>query len=227
MGTTRHLDENGQPCTRHTPIPEARVYELATLGSRVSGFHHDAASKLQSLVMALDDLGESAASVPPEMAAAIETARASLTDLSALFTANRALAKGPQRTRIAYADLLTRAAERVGVKLAGDLPQSEVRVSVPAFVHALALLVDAAACGSQAKRVVDVSSKIADGRAVVRLAGPATGTPVAHANESVAIASFVIGRDEGVLRCGGQVQQFTVELAVATPTVMMAAIPKS
>lgn len=226
MGTTKHFDENGQPCARHTPIPEARLYELATLGSRVSGFHHDAASKLQSLVMALDDLGESAASAPPEMVASIETARGALKELGALFTANRALAKGPQRTRTNYRDVLTRASERVGVKLAGDLPMCEVRVTVPALTHALALLIDTAACGTHAKRSVDVSYRIEGGRASLTIAGPAGGTPVPHANEAVAIASFVIGRDEGVLRCGGNGEQFTVELAVATPTVMMAAVPK-
>ena len=223
---TKHLDENGQTCTRHPPIPDVRLYELATLGSRVSGFHHDAASKLQSLVMALDDLGESAAKAPPEMAASIETARAALKDLGALFTANRALAKGPQRTRITYRDLLTRASERVGVKLVGDLPACEVRVTVPALTHAYALLIDTAACGSHAKRSVDIRCKLDDARAIVTIAGPANATPVAHANEAVAIAAYVIGRDEGVLRCGGHGEQFTVELAIATPTAMMTALPK-
>jgi hypothetical protein len=223
---TKHLDDKGQPCTRHAAIPEVRLYELATLGSRVSGFHHDAASKLQSLVMALDDLGESATSVPPELTSSIETARAALKDLGALFSANRALAKGPQRTRINCRDLLVRASERVGVKLVGDLPLCEVRVTVPALTHAFALLIDTAACGSHAKRSVDVSYQINDARAILKIAGPAGGTPVAHANEAVAIASFVIGRDEGILRCGGNGEQFTVELAIATPTVMMAAVPK-
>lgn len=222
---TKHLDENGQPCTRHPAIPEHRLYELATLGSRMSGFHHDTASKLQSLVMALDDLGESSASVPPEMASAIETARAAMKELNALFTANRAFAKGPQRTRAAYGDLLARAAERVGVKLVGDLPRCEVRVTVPTMTHAFALLLDVAAGGTHAKRAVEVRYQIAEGRASVSLAGP-VGTAVAHASESVAIAAFVIGRDEGVLTCGGQGEKFSIDLGIATPTVMMAAVPK-
>jgi hypothetical protein len=221
-----HLDENGEPCTRHPPLPEPRLYELATLGSRMSGFHHDAASKLQSLVMALDDLGETASSVPPELVSTIETARAALAELSSLFAANRVFAKGVLRTRIEYKELLARASARVGVKLNGELPVCDLRVTVPALTHALALLIDVAACGSHAKRFVAIESSVGPANVVLTIAGPADGKPPPHADESIAIAAFVIARDEGVLRCGGRGQRFTLELAVATPTTAISPLPK-
>jgi hypothetical protein len=215
-----HLDDQGQPCTRHTGIPEARLFELATLGSRVSGFHHDAASKLQSLVMALDEIGETAEVSAPDMMTSVETARTAMKDLNALFNANRALAKGPQRTRVVYRDVLARAAERVGVKLTGAVPSCEVRVTVPALTHALAVLLDVAAGGSRAKRVVDIGSEVAGGCVVLTIhaSADAIATPPPNASEAVAIAAFVIARDEGELRCGAAGDKFLVELPVAVAT---------
>jgi hypothetical protein len=213
-----HFDDEGRPCALHAPIPEQRLLELATLGSRVSGFHHDAASKLQSLVMALDEIGETAEVSAPDLGPAVETARTALKDLGALFTANRALAKGPQRTPVAYSEVLARAAARAGAKLTGDIPPCHVRVTVPALTHALALLFDVAAGGGHAKRSVEVGSAIDSARVVlsIHLGADAIAKPAPHASEAVAIAGFVIGRDEGELRCTRAGDKFLVDLPVAT-----------
>ena len=116
---TRHLDETGQPCTRHPEVTEVRLYELATLGSRMPSFHHDAASKLQSLMMALDELSELSTDVDPMARGAIDTAHVALRELHQLLSANRALAKPAVRAHGHLPELVQRAADRVGVKLRG------------------------------------------------------------------------------------------------------------
>ena len=112
-----HLDETGQPCTRHAPLTEQRLYELATLGSRMPAFHHDAASKLQSLMMALDEISELAHPDAADLRASIDTAHSSLRELNQILAANRAIAKAPQRARIALPELVSQAASGSGVRL--------------------------------------------------------------------------------------------------------------
>ena len=69
----RHLDEHGEVCTRHAPVPDGDLLALALVGSRAPSFHHDLASKLQGLMMAIDEIGEVAGDVPPPVMHAIET----------------------------------------------------------------------------------------------------------------------------------------------------------
>ena len=56
-----------------TTKPSDGVLAWAAVGSRISGFHHDSASKLQSLMMALDEAAELAGN-QPELARSLETA---------------------------------------------------------------------------------------------------------------------------------------------------------
>lgn len=211
----RHRDETGAPCKRHGEITEPRLYELATLGSRMPSFHHDAASKLQSLIMALDEISELAAE--GELRAPIDTAHAALRELNQILTANRGLAKAPQKARIAMSELVQRAADSVGVRTRGDVPSLEVRIAVPAVRHALSLLFDLAAGPSHLGRVVDVTCSSDGDGLELTITGPAeaaTKLP-ASAGESTAIATFIIDREDGDLRCSPT--GFVVRVPLAPP----------
>jgi hypothetical protein len=208
---TEHHDETGHECQRHPRIAEQRLCELALLGSRMPGFHHDAASKLQSLMMALDEISELSAEADPMTLGAIDTAQAALRELHQLLTTNRALAKTPQRVEIALDELLRHAAERVGVKLRGALPACTVRVAVPAMTHALAQLFDLTAGPNHLGRAVEVTIEIGD-TALLTIVGPfSPAAPNALVAEVLALASFAIVRDQGTLTCA-EGDRFTVRL---------------
>ena len=212
-----HRDETGQPCTRHGGIGTQRLLEMAMIGSRAPGFHHDAASKLQSLMMAVDELNDLLSGDASDLHVAAETAATALRELQQLFTANRALAKPPQRTRVPVGDMLARASERIGVPVRGDMPSCEVRVAQPVLVHALALVLDIAAGAQRASRAVDVTIEVDEARVALTLAGTGALNPhrAAHASEALAIATFALAREGGELRCAAG-EQFTVTLPLAT-----------
>src|SRR5581483_1744797 len=92
-----HVDDAGQPCARHAPVATETLLHLAMVGSRASAFHHDCASKLQGLVMALDELGELSEHGDPQVLRAIEAAMESTKELHALLNMNRALTKPPSK----------------------------------------------------------------------------------------------------------------------------------
>lgn len=204
---TEHADDTGQPCTRHAASRD-KLLDYALVGSRAAGFHHDAASKLQSMMMALDEIGELIGEEASELRTATETAQTSLRELHQLLTANRALAKAPQRREMPVGDLLKAAAARSGVRLAGDPTGPAVNIAEPACTHALAILLDLIGGTVQRARTVEVS--VAPGELVsVTLVGTAEPTH-ANANELIEIAAFAIAREQGVLRCGAN--RFVVQL---------------
>ncbi len=210
-----HLDEHGNPCRAHAQASLDTVLALAALGSRMPSFHHDAASKLQSLMMALDEMTELAENLgDPNFTVAADTARAAVNELHGLFTANRALGKPPQRAPSPLGVVFKRSAERAGVKLRGELTNAEVEVALPAMTHALAVVLDIAAGTSQLGRTVDVTCVAADGNLAITLTGPAGAAAKSPPNvgEVLAIASFLIGRDGGELRCVNGGEKFTLRL---------------
>ena len=207
---TEHADETGQPCKRHVASHD-KLLDYALVGSRASGFHHDAASKLQSMMMALDEISELIGEEPSELRTATETAQTSLRELHQLLTANRALAKAPQRRAMPVAELVKAAAARSGVRLAGDPSGPAVNIAAPACTHALAILLDLVGGTVQSARTVEVS--VSAGELVaVTLVGTAEPTH-ANANELIEIAAFVIAREQGALRCGPK--SFVVQLPPA------------
>lgn len=194
-----HLDETGQPCTRHAPASQQGLLALALLGSRMSGFHHDVASKLQSLMMAIEELDEIAQHADVRSVAA--TATTALRDLQALFAANRALSRPPVRKPTPLRELFAAAAQRAGVKTLGDLPAQQVEISQSAITHALAIVLDLAAGPTRQARVVELSTEISATHAIVSVAA-AGGAPSANASEVLALAGFTLLREQGELRCG-------------------------
>jgi len=209
-----HFDEDGKPCTQHV-ASEERLLAFAAVGTRISGFHHDAASKLQSLVMALDEIGELIGEQESDVRTATETAQTAVRNLHALLTVNRALAKGPQPARAMLPELLQRAAERHAVKLRGQVSSIEVMVALPSMTHAFAMLIDMIAGLPSQGRAVEVEATSDGDRAIVKLTGMVEATHP-NVNELITVAAYMVGREDGVLRCGSK--RFVVELPVAQPS---------
>jgi hypothetical protein len=210
--TFAHLDELGQPCSRHGEVTLDEILFLATIGSRAHGFHHDVASKLQGLMMSLDEIGELAEGADPKILAATEGAHEALRDILSLLNANRALTKPALRTRVKLRDLLGNAAKRVYVTLAGELPDATIEVAAPSTLHALSLVLDVAA-GPGRGRTLPISVQITDGTIdLVFTASPMAPTNMA---ESLAIATYVLGREQGELRCAADGGRFVVRFRLA------------
>lgn len=192
-----HLDETGAPCARHPAIASGSLYQLAMVGSRAPAFHHDCASKLQGLVMALDELTELTENGDPQLIRAVETALEASRELNALLNFNRTLTRPAARTPIALDELIARAAERAGVALRSGPPAGVmVHVGVAPMIHALSLAIDAAA-------------------GTVELALQSSPLQSPSASEAVAIAGFVIARDGGGrLWCTSSGDQMMIRLSV-------------
>ena len=193
-----HVDATGAPCSRHPAASPAGLMQLALVGSRAPAFHHDCASKLQGLVMALDELGELTEGGDPQILRALESALEASRELNALLNINRALTKPPGRADIAVQDLVTRAAQRVGITVQGALPPATVSVSVPAMTHGLALVLDVAAGAGRGRSLAVTGTRAAGG---VELVLPMAASAPASAGEGLALATFVVARDGGRVWC--------------------------
>lgn len=204
-----HLDEAGAPCARHGAASAASLLQLAMVGSRAPAFHHDCASKLQGLVMALDELGELTENGDPDLLRAIEAATDASRELNALLNINRALTKPAARTPIALAALLSSAAQRVTVALQGTLPDAQVNVTVPAMTHALALALDVAAGTGRSRSLAVVATA---GAREIDIALQTAPAQPSNASESIAIATFVVARDGGSVWCASDGERLFVRL---------------
>jgi hypothetical protein len=174
--------------------PGDTLLPWAAVGSRISGFHHDSASKLQSLMMALDEAVELVGDSNPDARRSLDTATAAVRDLHQLRTENRALAKTPVRKTVSIADLLQRAAARHGVKLRGELPLTGVHVAMPSIVHALGLLCEQCAGSLHGTRTVEIAVAAAPSQVTVLM----TGSLVA-VDDSITVAGFLLEREDGTL----------------------------
>jgi hypothetical protein len=198
-----HLDEDGKPCTRHLAPSVESIFALATVGSRMPSFHHDCASKLQSLVMALDEISEIAeAGADADIQRAAATATVALRELQAMFNTNRALTRATPPVKISLGELIGRAAERAGLVVQGDIPAVHVEVNVSALTHAFAVVFDLAAGAIKLGRAVAISTSQANGHVTLTVRAPAGSKAAANqASEMIAIATFALRRDRGDLRC--------------------------
>lgn len=210
--TLDHLDDQGQPCAHHPAALIDELMFLAIVGSRTPGFHHDVASKLQGLMMALDEISELSHS-DAQLSRAAETALDSLREVLALLNVNRALTKPPVRTAVALREVLARAAERVHVSLDGELVDATLHVSAPATIHALSLAFDVAA-GPGRGRNLPATAHLDATHVELRL--DCSPSPPSNSGESLAIAAFVFGRDNGSLRCAASGSQLIIRLPIVT-----------
>lgn len=204
-----HVDATGAPCARHPAATTESIMQLAMVGSRAPVFHHDCASKLQGLVMALDELGELTEGGDPNVTRAIEGAMTATRELNALLNTNRALTKPPVAAEISARELVTRAAQRVGVALQGALPDGTVSVAIAAMTHALALVLDVAAGAGRGRTLAIQSSRTSDAVEVELITA---AQPPASASESLAIATFLITRERGRLWCATAGERLYVRL---------------
>jgi hypothetical protein len=210
--TAPHVDETGAPCARHPAATSASLLQLALVGSRARMFHHDCASKLQALVMALDEIRDLTKNGDPRLIEAVEAALESMQEVHKVLNINRALTRPPVRSPIALPNLVARAAEWVGVTVHGAVPDAMVAVAVPATMHALALALDVATGGGRS-RTLTVAAEIASREAVLVLHEDAP--PPENASEALAIASFAIARDGGKVWCAAAGDRLFVQLPCA------------
>jgi hypothetical protein len=204
-----HHDETGQPCTRHAEIASDILLAYAAVGTRVSSFHHDVASKLQSLMMSLDEISELA---DGDLSTAADTAQDAVRELHGLVMVNRALTKPPQRKRTPLRELAAAASGRAGMKLRGEIPAVDVEIAPPSITHALALVLDLVAGPVTGARTADVSHRLEEGAVVVDVTNNAP-TPSTQVNELLAVASFLLRREDGSLAC--KPDGFVVRLPLA------------
>ncbi|HEX7699860.1 MAG TPA: hypothetical protein VF403_04035 [Kofleriaceae bacterium] len=197
-----HDDETGKRCTRHPDPSSVNMMALALLGSRMPSFHHDVASKLQSLMMAIDELQELVEGV--ELQAAAGSAATAVRELTTLFATNRALAKAPQRRPTPIGELFARAAERAGVRTTGELPPCMVDVALPSIAHACAVILDLAAGPLSMGRTAAITGTIEGKTLIVIVTGP-PGAPLPNnAGDVLALATFALEREQGSLQCNGE-----------------------
>jgi hypothetical protein len=209
--TLTHLDEHGAPCTAHGTPNESELLALALVGARAPSFHHDLASKLQGLMMSLDEIGEISGDSSPGLSRALEGSHASLREVLALLAANRALTKTPIPTRVPFSELLQRAADRVSIKLSCASPSATIEGSVPALTHAFSTIFDLAA-GPGRGRAVHATAVVAD-RSItttVEVAPNAALSPV-----HLALAGFALAQAGGDLRCASAATQLVLRLPTA------------
>ena len=207
-----HDDETGKPCKRHPDPTPVNMLALALLGSRMPSFHHDVASKLQSLMMAIDELQELAEGV--ELQAAAGSAATAVRELTTLFATNRALAKAPQRRPTPVGELFARAAERGGVRTVGELPPCTVEVALPSIAHACAVILDLAAGPLSMGRTAAITGSIDAKTLTVIVTGP-PGAPLPNnAGDAFALATFALEREQGSLTCNGERYVIRLPLAV-------------
>ena len=205
-----HLDETGQPCTRHVPSSPNGLLALALLGSRMPGLHHDIASKLQGLMMAMEEINELAETLDQKQAAS--AANLALRELVELFTANRVLAKPPRRTPTPLAEVVAQAAERSGVRTSGELPPLDVDISMASVAHVLAVLLDLVAGPLNLGRKVEIHTTVEASHVVMVIVGPPTAMDKLppNSNDMLALGSFALFRESGELRCG--MDRLTIKL---------------
>lgn len=184
---------------------------LASVGARMSPFNHDIASKLQGLMMSLDELDELIEHRgDPDLRRAIETAHAAVKELNALLTANRALTRGAKQTRTTLREVVRQAAERAGAQTRGEVVAAPIECSIPAIAHAIALVMDVCA-GVQRLRSIEITSEVGDGFAEVAFA--INGAPPATASEHLALAAYGLARERGTLHCAPS--QIVIRMPVA------------
>jgi hypothetical protein len=194
-----HLDEDGRPCSIHPTASLSALLGLATVGARVPAFNHDIASKLQGMMMAIDELEELSSDSTTDIRRALDTATAAMKELGALLAANRALTRVGKVARTTVRDVVRNAANRSGVMIEGSIVDATVECAMPMLGHSLSLVIDVAS-GIQRQRTVGVESTLVDGHAKLVFSTPSS--PPTTASELLVLAAHGLEKERGELRCG-------------------------
>ena len=173
---------------------------LAMVGSRAHGLNHDLASKLQGLLMTLEDLVERLAERgEPELHRAASDASTAAQELAGLITGSRQLTRNPGPSRRPLRELIAASCDRAGVELHTRLVDAEVELVMPHAIHALSLAIEVAG-GPGRSRPLDSECRVVDGR--IELVLPAARQTTSYASEYLALAAAILRRDGGDVRCG-------------------------
>jgi hypothetical protein len=173
---------------------------LALVGSRAPGLNHDLASTLQGLLMTLEDLVERLGERgDPELHRAASEASTMAQQIAGLITSSRALTRSPSPARRSLRELIAASCERAGVELAAELVDAELEVTAPHVIHALSLAIEVAA-GPGRGRPLESTCRLVDGR--IELVLSAAKKTTSFAGEYLALASAILRREHGDLRCG-------------------------
>ena len=176
------------------------MISLALVGTRATGFNHDLASKLQGLLMTLEDLVERLGERgEPELARAASEASVAAQEIAGLITESRALTRSPGPSRRSLRELVAASCDRAGVDLMTELPQVELDIIAPHVTHALALAIEVAA-GPGRGRPLESTCRVDGGR--IELVISAARQSTSYASEYLALAAAILRRDRGDLRCG-------------------------
>ncbi len=185
-----HDGDGGGPCTRHTLGSLDPLLGLAMVGSRASGFQHDVASKLQSLVMSLEEIGDRADALDdPDLVVALTAAREAVRDMTAQLQNFRQLSRQPPAAPIPLREVFARAAERAALHVRTEPSPLVIVASAAEVVHAVALLLDGA-LGRATPRELDVA-----------FSPRGFALAMGASNEAVTVATYVFRRCGGTLRC--------------------------
>jgi hypothetical protein len=204
-GSSVHLDGEGAPCARHVCTSSDGIMHLATVGSRTLAMQHDVASKLQSLMMAVEEIGDLAEgpAIPSELRDAAAAAVSALANVNEMFAASRAFARRTDRARTSVAELLRKAARRAGVTIdVTAVGEVDIHVTPAMVEHALSLLLDVLGAEGERSRYVGASAEVTATEVIVTLVGGGAAQTRPQATDLVAIAMYAIGRDHGEVRCG-------------------------
>lgn len=211
--TLPHLDETGGPCVHHPAAPLDEVLVLALTASRLTGFHHDLASKLQGLMMAIDEVVELSENGEAALKEAGDSASEALREILDLLNTNRALTKVPVKVAIPAGDLCTRALERVRASFTRPVPPVTLELSVPLVLQALALAFDIAG-GSGRSRAIDMNATTEGAHLVLSLALPAE--VAGPSGRALGLAAFGLVREGGDLRCSADGSRMVIRLPLAS-----------
>jgi hypothetical protein len=196
------VDERGEPCSSHRPVRPEVMLTLALVGSRASGLNHDLASKLQGLLMTLEDLTERLADhADPDLHSSAAEASAVAQELAQLVTASRSLTRSSPPSRCPLRELVAASCDRAGVELDTQLIDAELEISEPPVIHALSLIIEVAA-GPGRGRALEATCRLAGEQIEIVLTAARQTT--GYASEYLALASAILRRHGGDVRCGAE-----------------------
>lgn len=168
------------------------LLELALVGTRARGFHHDVASKLQMLMMVTDELAEYSDELDDEHVKQLAaSALDAVKDVHQLMIGYRAMSRPDGATPVKLSDLFERGAARAAVEMRGTLPSEMVMARVPIAVQAVTLACEIVA----GHGVIEASASIGeDGVRVVLEAETRVGDApdLAH-DDAFALIAFALG----------------------------------
>jgi hypothetical protein len=177
------------------------ILALALIGARSRGFHHDIASKLQGLMMAIDEIADRNVLLADDrVQRAVDAAADSMREVQGQLAAFRALARGPDARGCSLRDLVSAGTRAAAVAAVGELPDVTVTATPSSAVQVIAMACELADSTGTVDIVVD-----AHDAAAIEVSFRCRGgdLPELSRADAIALMTFALGRDGGDARDGG------------------------